>query len=165
MTNSSEIWRTDPFTLREVILDARGARERLPVCPLPERLLLLALLGQQEQALEEGFTLLQDRSGDRFDVLLVLAKILQREHRWHEAAQLQEQALRLATTRTREATTRHHIDLRLFDEALYRDAAAEFQWASNLHRVSGHNEHAEASLHAMQRALQLQGAHLNYFRL
>lgn len=165
MTNSSEIWRTDAFTLREVILDAQAARERLPVCPLPERLLLLALLGQEEQALEEGFTLLHGRAGERFEVLLVLAKILQREHRWHEAARMQEQALRLATTRAREATARHDIGLRLFDEALYRDAAAEFQWASDLYRVSGHNEHAAASQRAMQRALQLQGAHLNHFRL
>jgi tetratricopeptide (TPR) repeat protein len=163
MKNSAEVWRTDPSTLRDVILDAQAARERLPVCPTPERLLLLALLGQKEQALEEGFNLL-DRSAERFEVLLVLAKILQREHRWHEAAQLQEQALRLATSRAREATVRHHIGLRLFDEALYRDAAAEFQWASDLYRVSGQNEHAAASHRAMQRALQLQAAHLNHFR-
>ena len=163
MKNSPEIWRTDPSTLRDVILDAQTARERLPVCPLPERLLLLALLGQEEQALEEGFNLL-NRSADRFEVLLVLAKILQREHRWHEAAQMQEQALRLATSRAREATVRHHIGLRLFDEALYRDAAAEFQWASDLYRVSGQNEHAAASQRAMQRALHLRAGQLDHFR-
>ena len=49
-------------------------------------------------------------------------------------AGLQEQALRLVSTR---------LGRRLFDEARYRDAAAEFQWAADLYRVSGQHQLAE----------------------
>lgn len=62
------------------------------------------------------------------------------EYPWRDAARLQEEALRLARTRAREATVRHQIEHRLFDEARYRDAAAEFEWARDLFRSSGRSE-------------------------
>lgn len=159
MDNVQRLWLTDPATLRDYLPDASAARESLTACPAPDRLWLMALLGQEDRALQEGFNLLPG-SADRLGILLVLAKILQRQYRWRDAARLQEQALRLAGTRTREATVRHHIGLRLFDEALYRDAAAEFQWASDLYRVTGNTESAAASLQAMQRALRLASSQL-----
>ena len=61
-------------------------------------------------------------------------------------AGLQEQALRLVSTR---------LGRRLFDEARYRDAAAEFQWAADLYRVSGQHQLAEQSKRAMQRSRQI----------
>ena len=163
MDNAHQLWRTDPATLRDYIVDTAAARARIAVCPVPEKLRLMALLGHEEQALEEGLPLLK-ASADPLEVLLVLAGILQHQYRWVEAARLQEQALRLAGSPGREANVRHHIGLRLFDEALYRDAAAEFDWASDLYRVSGNTDHAATSHRAMQRARQLAAAHKDYFR-
>lgn len=163
MDNAHQLWRTDPATLRDYIVDAAAARARIAVCPVPEKLRLMALLGHEEQALEEGLPLLTD-CADPLELLLVLAGILQRQYRWGEAARFQERALRLAGSRDREANVRHHIGLRLFDEALYRDAAAEFQWASDLYRVSGNPDCATTSQRAMQRAWQLAAAHKEYFR-
>lgn len=163
MDNAQQLWRTDPATLRDYIVDAAAARARIPVCPDPEKLWLMTLLGQEEQALEEGFALLES-STEPLELLLVLAGILQRRYRWGDAARLHEQALRLAGTPVREAGVRHQIGLRLFDEALYRDAAAEFQWASDLYRVSGKTEPAAASDTAMHRAWQLAAAQTDYFR-
>ena len=48
----------------------------------------------------------------------------------------QEEALQLGITRVEVANVRHHTGRRFFDEARYRDAAEEFQWASDLQRVS-----------------------------
>lgn len=162
MNNAQRLWLTDPATLRDYLPDTTAARESLANCPAPERLWVMALLGQEEQALVEGAAML-DGSTDRLEILLVLAKILQRQYRWQDAARLQEQALRLAGARAREATVRHHLGLRLFDEALYRDAAAEFQWASDLFRVTGNTEPAAESRKAMQRALHLAFIQHNYF--
>ncbi|MBT2566246.1 hypothetical protein J7I84_06990 [Arthrobacter sp. ISL-85] len=58
----------------------------------------------------------------------------------------------------REANVRYQIGRRLFDEARYRDAAAEFQWAADLYRVSVHHELAERSNQAMRRSLQVHTA-------
>jgi tetratricopeptide (TPR) repeat protein len=84
-----------------------------------------------------------------------LAQVYQRQYRWHEAARLQEKALRLASSRTREAMVRHQIGRRLFNEARYGDAAAEFEWACDLYRVAGRDHMAEMCRQAMQRARYL----------
>jgi len=141
----SEAWRTDPVTLRHVAL-SRAALERALASEIAllDRVRYLALLTRGSAALREGLRLQED-SPDRAELLLVLAQVFRRQHRWHEAAVLQEEALQLATTRLEEANVRHHIGRRLFDEARYRDAAAEFQWASDLYRVSGRQERAEPS--------------------
>lgn len=119
-----------------------------------ESVWLLSLLGRDEEVLSEGRKLLTD-SRDRFKPLLVLAQVYQRQYRWHEAAGFQEEALRLASTRTREAMVRHQIGRRLFDEARYRDAAAEFEWACDLYRVAGRDHMAKVSWRAMQRAREV----------
>ncbi|WP_240987090.1 tetratricopeptide repeat protein [Arthrobacter sp. Soil736] len=158
MGSGAEIWRTDPATLRDVVLDRKAVEGRLGGCPPLERVWLLSLLGRDKEALDEGWKLLAD-AGDRFKPLLVLAQVYQRQYRWHEAAQLQEEALRLASTRTREAMARHQIGRRLFDEARYRDAAAEFEWACDLYRVAGRNQMARVSGQAMQRAREVHRTH------
>ena len=160
MENADQLWRTDPATLRDYLIDSAEARARIAACPVPEKLRLLALLGHEEQALEEGLPLLE-HAADPLELLLVLAGVLQRQYRWREAARLQERALRLAGSQEREANVRHHIGLRLFDEALYRDATAEFQWASDLFMASGNPDDATASLQAMRRARQLAATHLD----
>jgi tetratricopeptide (TPR) repeat protein len=154
VSSGAEIWRTDPATLRDVVLDRNAVEERLGDCPPLERVWLLSLLGREEEALSEGFKLLAD-SRDRFKPLLVLAQVYQRQYRWHDAARLQEEALRLASTRTREAMARHQIGRRLFDEARYRDAAAEFEWACDLYRAAGRNHMAKVSWQSMQRAKEV----------
>lgn len=155
MTKTSEFWRTDPATLRDVILDRKAVeRDLANGCPPLERVRFLALLNRETEALQEGFRLLAD-SPDRMEPLLVLAQVFQRQYRWHDAAQLQEEALQLAASRAEEANVRHHIGQRLFHEARYRDAAAEFQWASDLYRVLGQDQLAERSRQAMQRSREV----------
>jgi tetratricopeptide (TPR) repeat protein len=160
MGSTTEFWRTDPATLRDVVLDRTAVEDRLADCPNLERVWLLSLLGRDDEALNEGRKLLVD-SPDPFKPLLVLAQVYQRQYRRHQAARLHEEALRLASTRTREAMARHQIGRRLFDEARYGDAAAEFEWASDLYRVSGRHHMAKASWRAMQRARELHGQPLN----
>lgn len=152
--SEGQAWRTDPFTLRDVPVDRTALASRLQECPAPERVWILSLLGRNTEAIAAGRVLLAD-SRDRFRPLLVLAHADQRQYRWHKAAKLQEEALRLANTTAREALVRHQIGRRLFDEARYRDAAAEFEWASDLYRTSGQDNLANVSLQAMKRAREI----------
>jgi hypothetical protein len=115
---------------------------------------LLTLLDRNEDALREGWALLAESSG-RVSPLLVLAQVYQRSYRWYEAARLQEEALQLARTPEHEALVRHRIGRRLFDEARYRDAAAKFEWASDLYRSAGREELSGISRQAMERARQV----------
>lgn len=154
MGSEAEIWRTDPATLRDVLLDRAAVEGRLQECPALERVWILSLLGRDQEAVATGRRLLAE-SPDRFRPLLVLAQAYQRKYQWHQAAQLHEEALRLAHTRAREALVRHQIGRRLFDEARYRDAAAEFQWATDLYRTTGRKRLADISREAMKRALEL----------
>lgn len=151
MGREAEIWRTDPATLRDVPLDRAAVESRLEGSTALERVWILSMLGRDDEAVAEGRVLLAD-SQDRFRALLVLAHAYQRQYRWHKTAKLQEEALRLADTPVREAVVRHQIGRRLFDEARYRDAAAEFEWASDLFRTSGRDRAATASRQAMERA-------------
>jgi hypothetical protein len=128
MNDSSAFWRTDPATFRDVVLDRYALENAIASgCPPIDRVRFLTLLNREEEALQEGFGLLAVTT-DRVELLLVLAQAFQHRYRWYEAAQLQEEALQRASTRVEEACVRHHIGRRLFDEARYRDAAAEFQW-------------------------------------
>ena len=156
MDSEADTWRIDPGTLRDVPLDSAAFEDRLEGCPAVERVWILSLLGRDEEAVAEGRVLLAD-SHDRFRPLLVLAHAYQRQYRWHKAAKLQEEALRLADTPAREALVRHQIGRRLFDEARYRDAAAEFEWASDLYRSSGRDRLAAVSRQAMTRAREIIG--------
>lgn len=117
----------------------------------------MALLGRDAEALDEGFKLLPE-SPDRRELLLVLAQINQRQYRWHDAAVLHEKALRTVRSPEEEAYVRHHIGRRLFDEARFRAAADEFQWAADLYRVADQPELAEENRQAMRHALQVHSA-------
>jgi hypothetical protein len=90
--------------------------------------------------------------------LLVLAHAYQRRYRWHEAALLQEEALRLAHSPATEALVRYEIGRRFFDEALYRDAAAELEWVYDLYRTAGRERLARVCLQALQRAREVLAA-------
>lgn len=136
VTAGDEAWVTDPATLREVVLDREALTSRLNSCPAVERVWILTLLERFEEAVAEGEALLAAAS-NRFHPLLVLARAYQGQYRWQEAALLQEEALRLARTPAREATARFQIGRRLFEEARYRDSAAEFEWAADLYRTAG----------------------------
>ncbi|WP_309107530.1 hypothetical protein [Arthrobacter sp.] len=155
MTNTSEFWRTDPATLHDVVLNRKALESALSNgCTPLERVRFLALLNRETEALQVGFQVLAE-SGHRRQSLLVVAQVYQRQYRWHEAARLQEEALQLASTWVEEADVRHHIGRRLFDEARYRDAANEFQWASDLYRVSGQHQLSEQSTRAMRRSREV----------
>lgn len=154
-TQSPRIWETDPATLRDVVLDREAMETRLLGCPALERVWVLALLDRTPEAIHEGVRLL-DAASDRLRPLLALAQAYQRQYSWHEAARLHEEALCLARTRAREALVRHHIGRRLFDEARYRDAAAEFEWARDLYRATGHRDQlVQSCQQALDRAREL----------
>ncbi len=157
MSTGAEIWRVDPVTMRDVVVDRNALEDKLNDCPPLERVWILALLDRVDEALAEGRMLLAE-SEDRFKPLLTVAQVYQRIYRWHEAATLHEEALRLARTQTREALARHHIGRRLFDEARYRDAAAEFEWASDLYREAGQDQLSGLSRQAMEHARQVHAA-------
>lgn len=150
-----DIWRTDPVTLRDVVLDRDAMEGRLTQCPALERVWILCLLDRTREAIAEGLDLLAG-AADRLRPLLVLAQAYQRQYSWHEAALLHEEALRLARTPAREALVRRQIGRRLFDEARYREAAAEFEWARDLYRNTSQREHlAQECQQALNRARQL----------
>jgi tetratricopeptide (TPR) repeat protein len=155
MLETADIWRTDPATLRDIVLDRAAMVARLPQCPELERIWILSLLDRTREAISEGQELVA-RSRDRLRPLLVLAQAYLREYKWHEAGRLQEEALRLAGTRAREALVRRQIGHRLFDEARYREAAAEFEWARDLYRSTGQREHlVQACQQALDRSREL----------
>jgi hypothetical protein len=151
------IWHTDPSTLLDVVLDRAAMTDRLRQYPSLERVWALSLLDRGPQAVTEGRALLSG-STDRFRPLLVLAHAYQRQYRWHEAALLQEEALRLARSPAREAMVRYEIGRRFFDEALYRDAAAELEWAYDLYRAAGRERLAKVCWQALQRAREVLAA-------
>jgi len=146
-----EIWCTDPSTLRDVVVDPAAMMARLGEYPSLERVWALSLLDRGEQAITEGRALLAG-SKDPSRPLLMLAHAYQRQYRWHEAALLQEEALRLVRSPAKEALARYEIGRRFFDEALYRDAAAEFEWAYDLYRTVGRQRLAGVCRHALERA-------------
>lgn len=151
MEDITEAWSAGPATLHGRLPDPEAIKNTLAGdVALLDRVRYLALLAPGGEALRDGLRLLEDSPG-RAELLLLLAQVFHRQHHWHEAAVLQEEALQLATTRPEEATIRHQIGHRLFNEARYRDAAAEYQWASDLYRISGSHEFAERSRHAMER--------------
>ncbi|MBT2598009.1 hypothetical protein J7I92_22845 [Arthrobacter sp. ISL-72] len=149
-----EIWRTDLSTLRDVVLDREAMTARLGEYPSLERVWALSLLDRGQQAVSEGRALLTN-STDRFRPLLVLAHAYQRQYQWHEAARMQEDALRLARSPAREALVRYEIGRRLFDEALYRDAAAELEWAHDLYRTTVRERLARVCDQALKRAREV----------
>jgi len=156
--DTASLWRTDPATFRDVVINRDALKAALAgECPPVERIRYLALLGRDTEALDEGFKLLPD-SPDRRELLLILAQVKQRQYRWHDAAVLHEKALRTVRTPEEEAYVRHHIGRRLFDEARFRAAADEFQWAADLYRVAGQPEPAEENRQAMRHALHVHSA-------
>ncbi|MET4540526.1 hypothetical protein ABIE37_002313 [Arthrobacter bambusae] len=158
MEDTASLWRTDPTTFRDVAINRESVEAALAgECPPVERVRYLALLGRDTEALDEGFKLLP-HTPDRRELLLILAQVNQRQYRWHDAAVLHEKALRTVRSPEEEAYVRHHIGRRLFDEARFRAAADEFQWAADLYRVAGHPELAEDNRQAMRHALQVHGA-------
>jgi hypothetical protein len=161
--DTASLWRTDPSTFRDVVINRAALEAALEGdCPPVERVRYLGLLRRDSQALEEGHKLLSDSdSSDRRELLLILAQIHQRQYHWHDAAVLHEKALRTVRTPEEEAYVRHHIGRRLFDEARFRSAADEFQWAADLYRVAGQPEAVEENRQAMRRALQVHGDERN----
>lgn len=154
MSKDGEIWRTDPVTLRDVLLDRAEMESRIEGCSELEKVWALLLLEREQEAIAAGRLLLAS-ADDRFRPLLVLAQAYQRQYRWRKATKLHEEALRLAGTPTREAHVRHQIGRRLFDEGRYREAAAEFEWAFGLYGAAGRDRLAEVSRQAMARAREI----------
>lgn len=92
------------------------------------------------------------RGQHRFRPLLVLAHARWYRCQWHQAALLQEEALRLARSPATEALVRYEIGRRFFDEGRYQDSAAELDWAHDLYRTAGHERLARVCRQGLERA-------------
>lgn len=150
-----ELWRVDPSTLREVVIDRPAMLARVVEAPPTEQVWMLTVLGQLDEASRAGETILREAQ-NRYRPLLLLAYVRIHQFDWTGAAALHEEALQLARTPIREAGVRDQIGRRLFEQALYRDAANEFQWAADLRGVYGGSEAAVSrSLLARDRARAL----------
>ncbi|GAA1078659.1 hypothetical protein GCM10023346_49440 [Arthrobacter gyeryongensis] len=129
----ADVWRTDPATLRDVVLD-RAARSYLShSAPIWNGYGFCACWTRTREAIDEGQELLT-RSKDCFRPLLVLAQAHQREYNWNEAAPSRKKH----SVFPERAPVRHscrQIGHRPFDEARYREAAAEFEWARDFYRT------------------------------
>jgi len=149
---TERVWKLDPLTLQEVLVDRKAALLQARNGTPMERIWALRLLGRLEEAADEGERLLAG-SDNRFAPLLLLAHVYQCQYRWDDAARLQGEALTLARTPAREATVHHHTGRRLLEEGRYREAAEEFEWAWDLHRAAGSPEEvAQMSYSAMRLA-------------
>jgi tetratricopeptide (TPR) repeat protein len=152
MTNTpttDRIWRIDPTSLREVLLDPEAALAQVHQGSPMERIWALRLLEHLEQAADEAEDLLQ-RADDPFGPLLLLAHIYQYQYRWADTTALQNEALRLSRTPAREATVHQHTGRRLLEEGRYQEAAGEFDWAVDLYRTTGSSAvETQLSLHAL----------------
>ncbi|WP_051442106.1 hypothetical protein [Arthrobacter sp. H14] len=92
-----EIWRTDPLTLREEVLDRDAMVAGLAEAAPMERVWMLATLGRVAEASDEGDAILRE-ADNRFGPLLLLGYVRLRQFYWAGAASLQEEALQLART-------------------------------------------------------------------
>lgn len=155
MTNApttDRIWRIDPASLREVLLDPEAALAQVRQGAPMERIWALRLLEHLDQAAAEAEALLK-RVDDPFGPLLLLAHIYQCQYRWTEATALHNEALCLSRIPAREAVVHQHTGRRLLEEGRYQEAAGEFDWAVDLHRTTGSSAvDTQQALHALNLA-------------
>lgn len=132
-------WQVDPATLRPAIADRRLIEQALDSAAPVDRLLLLGLLGQSEQALAEGGRLLEEPAvrADPWQLLLRLADLHCLCADYPAAELCHRQAWRHALGRERQAVTLHSIGLRQLEQDDGDAAAASFELSLTLLSLFG----------------------------
>lgn len=144
---SLPVFHIDDETLRDVVDDRAAAKrrlaelsDRLDSAALGERVVLLRLLGQLDQAEELGWIALETTHGDarkRVTATIRLAHVLQWQQRFDEADAMFQQALDLADVLRDDilrAFAHQHLGKSLYDQARYVEAAHRFRTALRLRR-------------------------------
>lgn len=153
-------WHLDSSSLREVVDDGAALEERLAAAGDLERIWLLRLLGRLDEARAAGETVLDEapQAPERWRALPLLADVCAYQEDHVEAERLQVESLTLASALgpLQEATVDQYIGKRLFDQALYEQAAQCFVTALRLRRDNGAAaELIESSRMALKRATEL----------
>jgi len=132
-------WAIDPAGLRAVLTDRRRVDAALRRADPAQRLFLLGLLGQAQQALTEGQRLLAEpaTSADPWLLLLRMADLHCQQSDFAAAEQRHQQAWRHALGRERQAETLYSIGTRQFEQGDRDAAAASLQLALTLLSLFG----------------------------
>lgn len=152
-------WIIDPDTLNPTLTDRAVVAATLSQASPADRLFLLALLGDLDQAIDESNVLLDDPEvrQDPWRVLLLTADLYRRRDDFEAAERLQTGAWKHARSRSRQATTLQHVGKRHFQRDAYDRAAACFQLALTMRRGFGDAELVVSSQWALDRVRQLLG--------
>jgi len=145
-------WHIDPGTLREVVDDRKALEQELATAAPLEQVWMLRILGrlpEAEQLAREQLAL----ASDRWRPLLLLADVRRWQDALDDAASLQDEAVALADSPSRRATTSQHIGKRLMDAGLPEAAARQFELALEIRQEDGAStELIESSRTALRRA-------------
>jgi molybdopterin-guanine dinucleotide biosynthesis protein A len=142
---------TPVVTNREVVLSALHA-----AAPL-NRLFYLGLLGRVEDGLAEAGRLLAARPDDPWRLLLLTGDLHRFGGRFEECENYQVQAWKYARSRSRQASTLHHVGTRWFHYGDRYTAAAHFELALTMRRGFAD----PATLRSSERALRTVRGMLN----
>jgi molybdenum cofactor guanylyltransferase len=149
-------WIIDPDTLNPTLTDRGVVEATLSRASPADRLFLLALLGDLDQAITESAVLLDDPEvrQDPWRVLLLTADLYRRREDFEAAVRLQAGAWKYARSRSRQATTLQHIGKRYFQCGEDDRAAGCFQLALTMRRGFGDAELVTTSQRALDRVRQ-----------
>ena len=149
-------WQMDPIMLRPVLTDRRIVEATLAEANPADRLFLLPLLGRVDEAMDEARELLATEPvrEDPWRVLLLTAELHRWRHELDQAEQLQTAAWKCARSRTRQATTIHHVGKRWFQYGDDDQAAACFELALTMRRGFANPRAIQSSELALGRVRQ-----------
>ncbi|MDQ2836560.1 MAG: NTP transferase domain-containing protein [Actinomycetota bacterium] len=132
-------WTIDPSTLTPVLTDRRLIEAALSQAGPVERLFLLPLLGQLDQAIAESRPLLDDPSvrQDPWQVLLSTAGLYLWRHELDAVDRLHTMAWKHARSRSRQASTLQQVGRRWFQYGDHDQAGSCFELALTMRRGFG----------------------------
>lgn len=150
-------WVTDLKTLEPVLTDRRMVEHTLANATPVDRLFLLPLLGQVDQAIAESEHLLQDPEvrADPWLVLLLTADLQRMRADFTGMRRLQLATWKAARSRSRQATTLQHFGRHWFANGEHDAAASCFELALTMRRGFGDAEQVASSESALSRVREL----------
>jgi len=142
--------------LRPVLTDRQIVEATLAEANPADRLFLLPLLGRVDEAMDEAQKLLASEQvrRDPLRVLLLTAELHRWRHELDQAEQLQIAAWQCARSRTRQATTIHHVGKRWFQYGDDDQAASCFELALTMRRGFANPRAIQSSELALDRVRQ-----------
>lgn len=140
--DSSAGWIIDPSTLTPVVTERQRVESSLAAAGPVDRLFLLPLLGQLDQAIAESRLLIEDAGvrQDPWQVLLSTAGLYLWRHELDAVDRLHIMAWKHARSRSRQASTLQQVGRRWFQYGDHDQAAACFELALTMRRGFGEPE-------------------------